>query len=217
MGRNTERGGRQRGAGRDRNEWEGAERWRSEVGRNPEAGPVVRLGVRIGMAGREERGDRREGWRGERRDVEGDRQDRNGRRSNSASTARPPQGRGLGFKALEELSLKDPSVVAITMSSHPSVKDLLSETKIRQDLIELICLVLSKAFKSRTDRGTQQHLAGIIKDSGFFCTSLPHYLAGMVSDSKPARRAQYPQHLENILVILSQVNKLMKHRKPDKT
>uniref|UniRef100_A0AAX7TZG3 RZ-type domain-containing protein n=1 Tax=Astatotilapia calliptera TaxID=8154 RepID=A0AAX7TZG3_ASTCA len=149
--------------------------------------------------------DRREGWRGERRDVEGDRQDRNGRRSNSASTARPPQGRGLGFKALEELSLKDPSVVAITMSSHPSVKDLLSETKIRQDLIELICLVLSKAFKSRTDRGTQQHLAGIIKDSGFFCTSLPHYLVGMVSDSKPARRAQYPQHLENILVILSQV------------
>ncbi|XP_014191465.1 NFX1-type zinc finger-containing protein 1 [Haplochromis burtoni] len=205
VGRNTERGGRQRGAGRDRNEWEGAERWRSEVGRNPEAGPVVRQGVRIGMAGREERGDRREGWRGERRDVEGDRQDRNGRRSNSASTARPPQGRGLGFKALEELSLKDPSVVAITMSSHPSVKDLLSETKIRQDLIELICLVLSKAFKSRTDRGTQQHLAGIIKDSGFFCTSLPHYLVGMVSDSKPARRAQYPQHLENILVILSQV------------
>uniref|UniRef100_A0AAX7SIY5 RZ-type domain-containing protein n=1 Tax=Astatotilapia calliptera TaxID=8154 RepID=A0AAX7SIY5_ASTCA len=164
----------QRGAGRDRNEWEGAARWRSEVGRNPEAGM-------------------------------GDRQDRNGRRSNSASTARPPQGRGLGFKALEELSLKDPSVVAITMSSHPSVKDLLSETKIRQDLIELICLVLSKAFKSRTDRGTQQHLAGIIKDSGFFCTSLPHYLVGMVSDSKPARRAQYPQHLENILVILSQV------------
>uniref|UniRef100_A0A3Q4GFY5 Zinc finger, NFX1-type containing 1 n=1 Tax=Neolamprologus brichardi TaxID=32507 RepID=A0A3Q4GFY5_NEOBR len=161
--------------------------------------------ARMGMAGREERGDRREGWRGERRDVEGDRQDRNGRRSNSASTARPPQGRGLGFKALEELSLKDPSVVAITMSSHPSVKDLLSETKIRQDLIELICLVLSKAFKSRTDRGTQQHLAGIIKDSGFFCTSLPHYLVGMVSDSKPARRAQYPQHLENILVILSQV------------
>ncbi|XP_006782832.1 NFX1-type zinc finger-containing protein 1 [Neolamprologus brichardi] len=205
VGRNTERGGRQRGAGRDRNEWEGAERWRSEVGRNPEAGPVVRLGARMGMAGREERGDRREGWRGERRDVEGDRQDRNGRRSNSASTARPPQGRGLGFKALEELSLKDPSVVAITMSSHPSVKDLLSETKIRQDLIELICLVLSKAFKSRTDRGTQQHLAGIIKDSGFFCTSLPHYLVGMVSDSKPARRAQYPQHLENILVILSQV------------
>uniref|UniRef100_A0AAX7V2B9 RZ-type domain-containing protein n=1 Tax=Astatotilapia calliptera TaxID=8154 RepID=A0AAX7V2B9_ASTCA len=182
-----------------------ARAWRSEVGRNPEAGPVVRQGARIGMAGREERGDRREGWRGERRDVEGDRQDRNGRRSNSASTARPPQGRGLGFKALEELSLKDPSVVAITMSSHPSVKDLLSETKIRQDLIELICLVLSKAFKSRTDRGTQQHLAGIIKDSGFFCTSLPHYLVGMVSDSKPARRAQYPQHLENILVILSQV------------
>ncbi|XP_063329532.1 NFX1-type zinc finger-containing protein 1 [Pelmatolapia mariae] len=205
VGRNTERGGRQRGAGRDRNGWEGAERQRSEVGRNPEAGPAVRQGARIGMAGREERGDRREGWRGERRDVEGDRQDKNGRRSNSASTARPPQGRGLGFKALEELSLKDPSVVAITMSSHPSVKDLLSETKIRQDLIELICLVLSKAFKSRTDRGTQQHLAGIIKDSGFFCTSLPHYLVGMASESKPARRAQYPQHLENILVLLSQV------------
>lgn len=205
-GRNMERGHRQRSAGRGGNRGEGAERHRFEVERNREAGPVVRQGARMGMA---EMGARREGHvdRGERRAVEGNRSDRNGRRSNSASTVRAPVGRGLGFKALEELSGKDPSVVAITISSHPSLSSVLSETKMRQDLIELICLVLSKAFKSRADRGTLQHLAGIIKDSGFFRTSLPHYLVGMVSEFNPVRRTQYPQHLENILAILSEVNK----------
>uniref|UniRef100_A0A3Q0SGU1 Zinc finger NFX1-type containing 1 n=1 Tax=Amphilophus citrinellus TaxID=61819 RepID=A0A3Q0SGU1_AMPCI len=205
VGRNMERGGRQRSAGRGRNGGEGAERQRFEVERNREAGPVVRQGARMGMAKtgarREGHVDRGENRMGERRDVEGDRSDRNGRSSNSSSTARAPQGRGLGFKALEELSVKDPSVVAITISSHPSLNNVLSETKMRQDLIELICLVLSKAFKSRTDRGTLQHLAGIIKDSGFFRTALPHYLVGMSSESNPVRRAQYPRHLENILVL----------------
>ncbi|XP_070700533.1 NFX1-type zinc finger-containing protein 1 [Pempheris klunzingeri] len=75
----------------------------------------------------------------------------------------------------------------------------------RQDLVELFCLVLGIAFKSRTDRGTLQHLAGIIKDSGFFRTILPHYLVGTESESNPTRRAQYPRHLENIALILSEV------------
>ncbi|XP_053171125.1 NFX1-type zinc finger-containing protein 1-like [Scomber japonicus] len=74
----------------------------------------------------------------------------------------------------------------------------------RQDLVELLILVLSKAFKSRSDRGTLQHLASIIKDSGFLRTTLPHYLVGMLAEFNPVRREQYPRHLENILVILSE-------------
>ncbi|KAI3369880.1 hypothetical protein L3Q82_024689 [Scortum barcoo] len=119
---------------------------------------------------------------------------------------RAPQGHGLGFKSLEDLSGKDPSVVAISLSSNPALQELLSGTTMRPDLIELLCLVLSKAFKARTDRGTLQHLARIIKDSGFFRTVLPHYLAGMESEFNPLRRAQYPRNLENIITaILSEV------------
>lgn len=149
--------------------------------------------------------DRRGGRGGERRDAVGDRQGRNGGRSNSTGRAGAPRGHGLGFKAMEELSGKDPSVVAITLSCNPALQDILSGTTMRPDLVELLSLVLSKAFKSRTDRGTLQHLAGIIKDSGFFRTILPHYLVGMESEFNPVRREQYPRHLENILAILSEV------------
>lgn len=103
--------------------------------------------------------------------------------------------------------MKEPSEVAITLSSNPGLQDHLCETTMRQDLVELLCLVLSKAFKSRTDRGSLQHLASIIKDSGFFRTVLPHYLVGMGSEFNPVRRAQYPQHLENILAIASEVKR----------
>ncbi|XP_069003772.1 NFX1-type zinc finger-containing protein 1 [Embiotoca jacksoni] len=156
----------------------------------------------MGMAGM---GARRGAHSVDRRDGAGGTQDRVGGRSNSTGTDRTPHGRGLGFKTLEELSEKDPSVVAITLSSHPGLQAVLRETIMRQDLIELLCLVLSKAFKSRTDRGTLQHLANIIKDSAFFRTILPHYLVGMGSEFNPLRRAQYPHHLENILAVLSQV------------
>lgn len=131
---------------------------------------------------------------------------RNGERSKSTVRDGTPQGRRLGYKSLEELSGKDPSVVAITLSCHPALKDLLNETKMRQDLVHLILLVLSKAFSSRMGRGTLQHLARIIKDSGFFRTTLPHYLACMESESNPAHRARYPQDLEYILVIVSEVH-----------
>lgn len=97
--------------------------------------------------------------------------------------------------------------MAITLSCNPALRDILSGTTMRPDLVELLSLVLSKAFKSRTDRGTLQHLAGIIKDSGFFRTILPHYLVGMESEFNPVRREQYPRHLENILAILSEVNR----------
>lgn len=97
-------------------------------------------------------------------------------------------------------------MVAITLSSHPALKDLLSDTEMRKDLVQLLCLVLSTAFKSRADRGSLQHLADIIKDSGFFRTILPHYVVGMGSEFDPVRRTQYPKQLENILSILSKVN-----------
>ncbi|XP_070758638.1 NFX1-type zinc finger-containing protein 1 isoform X2 [Enoplosus armatus] len=142
---------------------------------------------------------------GERRDGVGDRQGRNGGRADAKGRVGAPKGNGLGYKTMEELSGKDPSVVAITLSCKPALQEVLNGTTMRQDLVELFCLVLSKAFQSRVDRGAQQHVAGIIKDSGFFRTILPHYLVGMESEFNPDRRAKYPQHLENILTILSKV------------
>ncbi|KAM7422964.1 hypothetical protein PAMA_010818 [Pampus argenteus] len=190
--------GRRRGGGRNGGEW--AERGRD--GRNGEQGAAGRGGG----AGRDGYGGDRTGGRGgERRGGVGERQERNGGRSVSAGRVGLPQGRRLGYKTLQELSEKDPSIVAITLSSHSALRDVLNEINMRQDLIELLLLVLSKAFKSRIDRGTLQHLADIIKDSGFLQTTLPHYLAGMLSEPNPVRRAQYPQHLENILLILSEV------------
>uniref|UniRef100_A0AAV2M8G7 NFX1-type zinc finger-containing protein 1 n=1 Tax=Knipowitschia caucasica TaxID=637954 RepID=A0AAV2M8G7_KNICA len=92
-----------------------------------------------------------------------------------------------------------------SVSSHPALKPLLGECTMRKDLVELLCLVLSKAFRSRADRGTLQHLAGIIKDSGFLRTVLPHYLAAVSSEFDTDCRDEYPQHLDNILAILTQV------------
>uniref|UniRef100_A0A3Q3W7K3 RZ-type domain-containing protein n=1 Tax=Mola mola TaxID=94237 RepID=A0A3Q3W7K3_MOLML len=146
------------------------------------------------------------GGRGaERKDGAGDRKQKNGGTSDSTGRVGAPVGHGLGYKKLEELSVQDPSVVAITLSSHPALQDVLRETMMRTDLVQLLCLVLSKAFKSRTDRATLQHLVSIIKDSGFFRIALPYYLAGMDSDCDSSRRAEYPQQLDNITVILSQV------------
>ncbi|KAM9410372.1 NFX1-type zinc finger-containing protein 1 [Pholidichthys leucotaenia] len=188
-------GGGNRGEGAARQTFEGE---RSREASTPEAARMEIVEMGGGRGGNK---DRRDG----RRDNQRDRRERNGERSNSVGAIMPQQGRRLGFKTLEELSQKDPSVVAITLSSHPALPGLLNETKMRQDLIELVCLGLSIAFKSKADRSSLQHLACIIKDSEFFRTSLLHYLGGMVSESNPVRRAQYPQHLENILAVLWEV------------
>uniref|UniRef100_A0A672HCA1 RZ-type domain-containing protein n=1 Tax=Salarias fasciatus TaxID=181472 RepID=A0A672HCA1_SALFA len=116
-----------------------------------------------------------------------------------------PQRSGLGFRSLQELCDKEPSVVAMTLSTHKDFPKVLDQTSMKQDLIELLCRVINKAFQSRTDRSTLQHLAGIIKDSEFLRSSLPHYLVGMGSESNPFLRAQYPQHLDRILALLSEV------------
>ncbi|KAM9361314.1 NFX1-type zinc finger-containing protein 1 [Symphorus nematophorus] len=189
-----------RGRGRGGRGGRGGERGAGRQGRDGAGYEGVQADREGGRGGQSL--DRRGGRGGERRDGLGGRQERNGGRSNSAEA---PQGHGLGYKTLEELSGKEPSVVAITLSSKPGLQRVLSETTMRKDLVELLCRVLSKAFKSRTDRGTLQHLAGIIKDSGFFRTILPFYLAGMESESNHVRRAQYPQQLENVLAILSEV------------
>ncbi|KAI5619584.1 NFX1-type zinc finger-containing protein 1, partial [Silurus asotus] len=116
-----------------------------------------------------------------------------------------PEVRRLGYHALEELLEKDASVVAITLSSNAGLKLLLRDTIMQQGLVQLLCQVLCKAFQSKNDRRIVLHLAQEVKDSGFFQTVLPHYLAGMMSDHVPARRQQYPQHLDNIINLLSGV------------
>ncbi|XP_015239630.1 PREDICTED: NFX1-type zinc finger-containing protein 1 [Cyprinodon variegatus] len=177
---------RQRG-GRGGHRGRGADRQRFGGGRNEHPGGAEKQGggaAGIGIRRGAPNGDRREGG-DEKKDGAGPRK--------------------MGYKTLEELSQQEPSVVAITLSSKPGFQLLLSETPMRPDLIQLVCLALCKAFSSRTDRGTLQHLADIIKDSKFLGTTLLHYVGGMMSDSNPNRRAQYPHHLENILAILSEV------------
>ncbi|CAL8240199.1 unnamed protein product [Gadus morhua 'NCC'] len=106
---------------------------------------------------------------------------------------------------LAELSEKPPSEVAITLSSSPAFQELLEERDIRHEFVQLVCSALSRAFQSRVDRSTVQHLAGVVKDSGFLRTILPQYVGGMSAESDPTRREQYPQHFDNMIAVLSKV------------
>lgn len=133
--------------------------------------------------------------------------DAGNRNPGSLGTARSAQGPGLGYKKLEELSKQDPSIVALSLSNHPALEDVLKESKMRKELIELLCLVMSNAFRSRADRSTLQHLAGITKGSNFFRIVLPYYLADMESERNCTRRTQYPEHMGNILTIMSEVSR----------
>lgn len=102
--------------------------------------------------------------------------------------------------------MKDASEVAITLSSSAPLRLLLDERTMRQDLVQLLCQVLYKAFQSKHDRKIVLHLGQVVKDSAFLQTVLPHYVAGMMTDySLPARREQYPLHLGNIISLLSDV------------
>ena len=119
-----------------------------------------------------------------------------------------PHGRRMTYTMLAELSEKPPSEVAITLSSSPAFQELLEERDIRPDLVQLVCSALSRAFQSRVDRSTVQHLAGVVKDSGFLRTILPQYVGGMSAESDPTRREQYPQHFDNMIAVLSKVRGL---------
>lgn len=131
--------------------------------------------------------------------------DKRGGSGHPAGSDKAPKCHKLGYKKLEELCEEEPSVVAITLSSHPAIKDLLSDRNMRKDLVLLVCQVLSKALRSKTERATKQHLVTIIKDSEFFCATLMFSLAGMESESDLVRRQRHPQLLGNILTILSEV------------
>ncbi|XP_034531554.1 NFX1-type zinc finger-containing protein 1 isoform X2 [Notolabrus celidotus] len=200
-------GAKQKGWGGAGGGWRGSDRsggskegsWQSQ---NGEKGLGGKDGWRRGGG---QSVDRRGGRGGGREDGGGDRGGKNGGRAESTDRTGAPRGNGLGYKSLQELSEKDPSLVAITLASKPALKEVLSESMMRKDMVELFCLVMSKAFKARTSRVTLQHLAGIIKDSGFLRTVLPHYVVGMSLESNPDRRARYPLHLENIVAILSEV------------
>lgn len=125
--------------------------------------------------------------------------------ANPTGRERSGKGPGLGYKKLEDLSKEDPAIVAISLSNHPALKEVLGQSKMKNDLVELLCLLLSNAFSSRADRANRQHLADIVKGSDFFRVVLPYYLTGMESEPSCSRRAQYPEHLGNILTILSEV------------
>lgn len=186
---------RQRGGGRGRgrggNRGGGGERQNFGGGRSEQPGGAKTWETRAGAVGI---GARRGGHNGERKEG------RNEKRDGAGQSPRK-----MGFKTLEDLSEQEPSVVAITLSSNPGFRALLDDTPMRPDLVQLVCLLLSKAFTSRTDRGTLQHLADIIKESKFLAITLLHYVGGMMSESNPTRRANYPQYLEHIVAILSEV------------
>lgn len=122
-----------------------------------------------------------------------------------------PEVRKLGYKTLEGLLEKEASEVAITLSFSTGLKNLLDDNMMRSDLMQLVCQVLCKAFESRIDRKIVLHLAGIVKDSPFFRNGLPYHVTGMMSDYAQARREQYPQHLINIISLLSEVLNMFPH------
>uniref|UniRef100_A0A672NNV5 Zinc finger NFX1-type containing 1 n=1 Tax=Sinocyclocheilus grahami TaxID=75366 RepID=A0A672NNV5_SINGR len=122
-----------------------------------------------------------------------------------------PEVRKLGYKTLEGLLEKEASEVAITLSYSTGLKNLLDDNTMRSDLVQLVCQVLCKAFESRIDRKIVLHLAGIVKDSPFFRNGLPYHVTGMMSDCEQARREQYPQHLSNIISLLSEVLNMFPH------
>ncbi|XP_041944382.1 NFX1-type zinc finger-containing protein 1 [Alosa sapidissima] len=116
-----------------------------------------------------------------------------------------PPVRKISLKYLEELMEKEASEVAITLSTNSGLQVLLEERTMGHDLVQLLCEILCKAFQSKHDRKTVQHLARVIKDSGFMRTILPHYVTGMMSDHLPARRERYPQNLDTIISLLNNV------------
>ncbi|KAL2090898.1 hypothetical protein ACEWY4_013161 [Coilia grayii] len=133
---------------------------------------------------------------------------RNGVRGPGAGVGRgdgrngPPK---IGLKYLQELVEKEPSEVAITLSTNTGLQLLLEEKTMGHELVQVLCQILCKAFLSKHDRKIVQHLAGVVKDSGFLRTILPYYVTGMMTDYIPARREKYPQHLDTIITLLNNV------------
>ncbi|NXU55026.1 ZNFX1 protein, partial [Turnix velox] len=114
----------------------------------------------------------------------------------------PQQVRRIGYKFLESLLQKDPSEVVITLASSLGLKELLSQTSMKPNFLQLICEVLRKACSSRMDRQSVQQLLGVVKESNFLKVCLPQYVSDMMTEAVPAVRHQYPVHISNIISLL---------------
>ncbi|NXP31996.1 ZNFX1 protein, partial [Leiothrix lutea] len=114
----------------------------------------------------------------------------------------PRRARRIGYKFLENLLEKDPSEVIITLASSSGLKELLSQTTMNRNLVQLICQVLRKVCSSQMDRHRVQHILGVVKESNFLKICLPQYVSDMVTEVVPAVRHQYPEHIDNIILLL---------------
>uniref|UniRef100_A0A8C3N3A4 Zinc finger NFX1-type containing 1 n=1 Tax=Geospiza parvula TaxID=87175 RepID=A0A8C3N3A4_GEOPR len=114
----------------------------------------------------------------------------------------PRQTRRIGFKFLESLLEKDPSEVVNTLASSSGLKELLSQTTMNRNFVQLICQVLRKACSSQMDRQRVQHILGVVKESSFLKVCLPQYVSDMVTEVVPAVRHEYPEHISNIILLL---------------
>ncbi|NXS00806.1 ZNFX1 protein, partial [Oxylabes madagascariensis] len=114
----------------------------------------------------------------------------------------PRRARRIGYKFLESLLEKDPSEVVITLASSSGLKELLSQTTMSRNFVQLICQVLQKACSSQMDRQRVQHILGVLKESNFLKICLPQYVSDMVTEVVPALRHEYPKHISNIILLL---------------
>ncbi|NXA73722.1 ZNFX1 protein, partial [Thryothorus ludovicianus] len=114
----------------------------------------------------------------------------------------PWQARRIGYKFLESLLEKDPSEVVNRLASNSGLKELLSQTTMNHNFIQLICQVLRKACSSQTVRQSLQQILAIVKESNFLKICLPQYVSDMVTEAAPAVRHQYPEHINNIILLL---------------
>ncbi|NXN81607.1 ZNFX1 protein, partial [Bombycilla garrulus] len=117
----------------------------------------------------------------------------------------PRRARRIGYKFLESLLEKDPSEVVNTLASSSGLKELLSQTAMNRNLVQLICQVLQKACTSQMDRQSVQHILGVVKESNFLKTCLPQYVSDMVTQVDPAVCREYPEHINNIISLLQHV------------
>ncbi|XP_064586204.1 NFX1-type zinc finger-containing protein 1 isoform X1 [Zonotrichia leucophrys gambelii] len=114
----------------------------------------------------------------------------------------PRQARRIGYKFLESLLEKNPSEVVNTLASSSGLKELLSQTTMNRNFVQLICQVLRKACSSQLDRQRVQHILGVVKESDFLRVCLPQYVSDMVTEVVPAVRHEYPEHISNIILLL---------------
>ncbi|NWH37090.1 ZNFX1 protein, partial [Chloropsis hardwickii] len=196
---NTFRGGRsQLGQARERtrgpwNEQENGGRGRRYQGGQAQGGARGR-GLRSGW------GNEDSTWR--RQPRENPHFYQNATSGGTHHSEQPRQARRIGYKFLESLLEKDPSEVVIILASSSGLKELLSQTTMNRNFVQLICQVLRRACSSQMDRQRVQHILGVVKESNFLKVCLPQYVSDTVTEVVPAVRHEYPEHINNIILLL---------------